>query len=530
MIKFENVSFGFPDKDLYNDISFEIEDGDHAVLIGSNGTGKSTLIDLLLHEERYTYDGKITLSDTGRIGYVPQFVKHEKEDTTVFDFLKKPFTEIQKKQDELCLLMAKGENLDKLYEEYQKSLDEMDSVDGYNADTNILKMLSLSGIEKIKDLELSKISGGEFKLVSIIGNMLLKPHLLIMDEPDVFLDFENIIGLTKLINEYKGTVLTVTHSRLLLSQCFNRILHIENTKLQEFPGTFAEYNDFLLDTKVEMYASAVSFDEFIEIQETLIEKIRKKTELNPDPKKGRQLKARVTYLRKLKDMRGEDPFLDNGNYRFSFTPYEPDRDDVIIDVKDYALSYDGLILSDVGFTVKEGEHVALVGSNGTGKSSLLRDIYDMYVKQHGEESIGYFRQIYESDTSENMSGGELNIKRLKELSGRDLKVLLLDEPTSHLGTYAQLALEKALREYKGTVIFVSHDFFTITGIADRILLLEDSTLRETSARQYRKSIYRKYFESDIFEAERKRTEREIRVINLLKHGKYVEAKEELKKQ
>ena len=179
-------------------------------------------------------DGKIEMDEGIRIGYVPQYVTHAGTQT-VYDFLAEPFVTMQSAADKICEEMATAEDMNAAYQKYQECIDEIEAVDGYNFDTNIRKNLSVAGLDKITDLTVDKISGGEYKLISIIKNMLLKPQLLIMDEPDVFLDFENLVGLAKLINQYEGAILAITHNRLLLNQCFNKVLHLENMELQEFP-------------------------------------------------------------------------------------------------------------------------------------------------------------------------------------------------------------------------------------------------------------------------------------------------------
>ncbi len=529
MIKFEEVSFGFPDKNLYNQICFEIEEREHVALIGSNGTGKSTLVDMIVRTDDYLYDGRIIKDDAIRIGFVSQFVNHECTEKTVYEFLAEPFVELQKKSDEICAQMENADNMDEVYERYQNCLDEMEAIDAYNYDTNIRKQLATARIAEIENNTLDKISGGEFKLLSIIRNMLLKPQLLIMDEPDAFLDFENTLGLSKLINGYEGTILVITHSRLLLSQCFNKILHLENEELQEFPGTFAEYNQAMLETKINMKEQATKDEAFIEVQKKVVDKMRKDATRVDSAGKGRQLKARVSYLERLEARKAKNPFIEEHNYDFSFQQTDETREDEnIIEVTGYSLEYDKVLLSDVSFTIKAGEKVAIVGANGTGKTSLIRDMYNM-MKQRDDISVRMFDQIYDERDKQKLSGGERNIKRLKAIAQAKADVIFLDEPTSHLDTYAQIALEKALDEYRGTVIMVSHDFYTIANIAQRILILENGTLREMSGRSYRRSIYKKYFESDIFEQERIRKEKEIRINALLKAGRYEEARAVLEK-
>jgi len=525
MIKFEDVSFGFAQKELYDQISFEINMGDHAVLIGSNGTGKSTLLGMIANTEDYLYDGKIIKEPGIRIGIVSQYVVHERNGISVFDFLAEPFVNLQKETDTACAHLEDAEDMDAAFAKYQECLDQMDAIDGYNYEVNIKKELAVAGLSELESLDVNQISGGEYKLISIIRNMLLKPQLLIMDEPDVFLGFENIIGLSRLINEYDGTVIAVTHNRLLLNQCFDKILHIEGNRLQSFPGTFAEYNQAMLETKVNMQEHASKFDDFIAIQQANIEQLRKEASDYPDPRKGMQLKARVSYMERLVKWKGEYPFIEDHDYDFTFPPVEQeDNTQVAISVKDYSLKFETELLKDVNFEILQGEKVAIVGENGTGKSSMLKDIYDMLAGSD-DLSVGYFRQIYDMDDGLKLSGGERNILQLKELAQKNPSILLLDEPTSHLDIYAKDALESAICEYNGTVLMVSHDFYTIMNCVDRILILENGTVRQMSGRAYRKSVYKKYFDKDIFEQEKLRKEKEMKVNALLAQGKYSEARD-----
>ena len=595
LIEFDNVSFGYPDKDLYDSISFTIEPGDHTVLIGSNGSGKSTLLKLMMTEEKYTYEGAIHRAPHLSIGYVSQFIEHEMTDIRVFDFLAEPFVAKQRESDELAAKMGEAEDPEPLYAQFQAILDWMEAKDGYNYEVNIRKQLAAAGLADIEGNSMREISGGEFKLLYIMKSMLLKPQLLIMDEPDVFLDFENLIGLTKLINSYDGTILAVTHSRLLLSQCFDQIFHIENQQLQDYAGTFTEYSRWLLENRIDLFERALDYSNYIDAQQKLVEKLRKSAEFTSDPKKGRQLQARKKLVERMRNLRGEDPFLEHHEYEFALPEVSPQAEaaaqaasemsadeagwqassapenvseptasaisdgiievaseatasnatpaatsaspvgttesevsaeaNLILAVENYSLAYDDkVLLQEVSFEVRRGDRIALVGANGTGKSSLLRDIYGM-LQAHGlGDETSFFRQIVENDGSEKLSGGERNLRQLREICDSGCSILLLDEPTSHLDCYAQAALEKALQAYRGTIIMVSHDFFTVTGCADRILLLENGTIRETSGRAYRKSIYRQYFDSDVFEAERQRLETEEKVKALIRKSKFDEAR------
>ena len=239
MIRAEQLTYGFADKDLYKNVSFILPDNRHCVLIGSNGSGKTTLVDLIRRPDEYLFDGKLIHENVGRIGYASQFASRDKQvDLTVTDYLSQDFLQLQERIDQVCEKMATEEDLDPLMEEYQRLLDEGDSMDSDNYERNIIRQLQLSGLSEKSDLELSKLSGGEYKLVQIIRHILRRPGLLILDEPDVFLDFENLAGLRELINDYKGTLLVVTHNRYLLEHCFDLIWHLENAQLQEFYDAF----------------------------------------------------------------------------------------------------------------------------------------------------------------------------------------------------------------------------------------------------------------------------------------------------
>lgn len=525
MIKVTNLSFDFPQKDLYHNIYFEIEDGEHAVLIGSNGTGKSTLVNMIMDRERYMYDGKIEMPEHIRIAYVSQYTAHE-GNQGVFDFLAEPFVQLLAKSDEAAAAMGEAQDMDAAYEEFQKLQDEIEAMDAYNYDSNIRKQVAIAGLDYLIDSTVDKISGGEYKVLSIIKNMLQSPQLLIMDEPDAFLDFENLVGLSKLINAYEGTLLVITHNRLLLGQCFNKVLHIENKELQEFPGTFAEYSRSTLETKVLTAEQATKDEEWITIQEKLIERLHKQASMYANVKVGAQVGARVSYLERLRARKANNPFIEDHDYNLHFPVIESealaDRDDVIIKLENYSLAYDTTLLKNVNFEIKEGEKVALVGANGTGKSSMLKDIVHMVQNTMQEGEYAYFSQIYEDN--EQLSGGEKNIKQLRKIAGSSAKLLLLDEPTSHLDTYAQIALEQAIDEYKGTVLIVSHDFYTVVNVVDRILLIEDGEVKEMSSRAFRKRIYKRYFSSDVFEQEKALKDLEVRVNQLLKNNKIKEAK------
>ena len=601
MIKVEKLSYAFPEKDLYKDVSFTIEDGQHAVLIGSNGTGKTTLVDILLNDEKYLYDGKIIREFDGRVGYVSQYEKEEKDrEITVFDFLAEDFVRLQKANEEVCKEMETNfDDMEALLEKFQQILDEYTAIDGDNYESNIKKQLKTAGLTHTENLPISAISGGEYKLLQVVKQMLFMPSLLIMDEPDVFLDFDNLNGLRRLINSYKGTILAITHNRYLLNHCFNKILHLEDTDIQEFDGTFAEYNFTLLAKKVELQEQVAKEQAEIERNQKIVDKLRANATRVTSTSRGKALHARVSYLERLEARRIKAPFVNlrqpkiqlpvlvNENESVDsvmqeamseeptaeqaaqglIQPGEPylEEKKTVLRVEDYIVAYDDILLENVRFELKEGEKVAIVGPNGTGKTTLLRDIYrnnNSFISLAEDVEVGFLSQIHgemlkESNTIyeefesigfethaqiaeylkdyyfevdmltgpiSQLSGGEKNLLQLAKIAAGNATLLLLDEPTSHLDTYSQIALEKAISEYKGTVLMVSHDFYTIANCVDYILFVENKSVRKMRTRTFRKMIYENHFEKDYLEKEQQKKELETRIEKCLKENDYEMAK------
>jgi ATP-binding cassette subfamily F protein 3 len=553
MIKIDNLSYSFPQKDLYNKISFTLEDGQHCAFIGTSGSGKSTLIDIIMDPERYMFDGKLEMDPNCRIGYVSQFSQLDKtKETTVFEYIGEEFIKLQNEITSICTEMETSSDIDTLLEKYQQALDAFDAIGGDNFESNINKKLDLANLIKHKDLMISELSGGEFKLIQVIKEMLNKPDLMIMDEPDVFLDFENLNSLKNLINSHKETMLIITHNRYLLNHCFNKIVHLENMELQEFDGRYIDYNFSLLQSKIELQELAIADDEEIERNEILIDKLRFIATNNAEASKGRALKARVKIQERLEERRIKAPFVDIKQPDINLTTDNEIEETIALKVNNYSVSFDEVLLENVNFEIKSTDKVALIGTNGVGKTTLLREIFENNhdsIEINNDVEVAYLSQMqgeilnesntileeffdagfktyrdvrsyisnygFEEDVIdqkiESLSGGEKNILQLAKVSASKANMLLLDEPTSHLDTYSQIALEKAIENYNGAILMISHDYHFIINCMDYVLMIEDKTIRKMSMRKFRKMIYASHFDKDYLEIEQKKKSVETKI-------------------
>ncbi|MBO3444583.1 ABC-F family ATP-binding cassette domain-containing protein [Clostridium sp. CCUG 7971] len=557
MIKIDNLSYSFPRKDLYNNISFTIEDGQHCAFIGASGSGKSTLIDIIMDPEKYMFDGNLEMDPNCKIGYVSQFSQRDKtKETTVFEYIGEEFIKLQEKIASICTQMETSSDIETLLEQYQEALDAFDAIDGDDFESNINRKLNLANLSKHKDKMISELSGGEFKLIQVIKEMLNNKDLMIMDEPDVFLDFENLNALKNLINSHKKTMLIITHNRYLLNHCFNKIIHLENTELQEFDGRYIDYNLSLLQTKIELQELSIADDEEIAKNEIRIEKLRERATYNAEASNGRALKARVKIQERLEARRIKAPFVEIKQPNINLATNNEIEETTALKVEDLSIAFDEVLLENVNFEIKSNDKVAIVGTNGVGKTTLLRSIfknnhdciqinndievaylsqmqgeilnesntilqefYDAGFETYGEirryiSNYGFGQDFIEQKIK-SLSGGEKNILQLAKVSSSKANMLLLDEPTSHLDTYSQMALENAIENYNGAILMISHDYQFINNCMDYVLMIEDKTIRKMSMKKFRRMIHANHFDKDYLEIELKKKAVETKIARAL---------------
>lgn len=553
MITATKFSFSHPDKDLLHAVNFSIERGQSIALIGSCGSGKSSLANVLRNPDDFTYGGTLLVEPNMHIGFVSQFYDIDATATmSVYDYIAADFVAMQAKIDHICEQMATADDIEPLMVQYEAAYDAFQRVDGDLYESNIMRQLNLANLTERKDLEITKLSGGEFKLIQVIKQLLACPQLMIMDEPDAFLDFDNLKALKSLINAHKGALLVITHSRYLLNHCFNKIIHIENCDLQEFDGNYIQYNLALLNRKAELLEQ--SFEDELEIarNEKIIDRLRFIAEIYDDAGNGRALKARVKYQERLEQRRIKPPFLciDKPNLHLN-TP-NPSQQEAILSVNHYTLAFDSVLLDDISFALAPTDKVAIIGANGTGKTSLMREICKnvnpnihiaedatvSYVSQNQGDVLNPEHTVFDAffeigfthydDISAyleqfgfprehmdlhigTLSGGEKNILALAKIAHGESNLLILDEPTSHLDTYAQIALEEAVNAYNGAVLMISHDFYAVVNCCDYVLLIEDKGIRKVQMKKFKRKIYAEHFHRDYLELEQNKKMLETKI-------------------
>ncbi|GEQ23467.1 ABC transporter ATP-binding protein [Clostridium butyricum] len=571
MIKIDNLSYSFPEKDLYKNISFTLETDAHAAFIGTNGSGKSTLIDMIMDTEKYLYDGTIEKSPNCRIGYVQQFSQNDKmREITVFDYICEEYNKLQSEITSICTQMETSSDIETLLEKYQEALDSLDAIGGDEFENNVNKKLNLTNLMKHKDLMISELSGGEFKLVQVMKGMLNNPDLIIMDEPDVFLDFENLNSLKNLINSHKGTMLVITHNRYLLNNCFDKIIHLENMEVQEFDGNYIDYNFSLLQTKIELQELAAADTAEIQRNDKLIDRLRELATENAEQFRGKTLRARVKIQERLEQRRIKAPFLAIKEPDINLnTDNVLDEETIVLKLNNYNAVFDNVLLEDVNFEIKSTDKVAIIGSNGTGKTTLMQDIFSYInnkksIEVNDQVEMAYLSQLQHKTLNDSntireefieagfknsdeimehiskygfedreilsqeigtLSGGEQNMLQLAKISVSNANMLLLDEPTSHLDTYSQIALEKAIKNYNGTILMVSHDFYSIVNCMDYILYIEDKKIRRMNMKTFKKMVYANYFDKDYLEIEHNKKQLEIQIELALRENDFDAAKD-----
>ena len=512
-----NICKSFGENDILKQVSFHIEDHEKAAIVGINGAGKSTLLKVLIGKLNAD-DGVVTWAKGASIGYLAQHQDLEGAET-IYDALlevKKPVIQMEARIRSLELEMksASGDELETKLSEYSRLNHEFEMADGYSYQseiTGVLKGLGFTEDEFSKPI--TALSGGQKTRVSLGKLLLTKPDILLLDEPTNHLDMESIAWLETYLRNYSGAVIIVAHDRYFLDRAVTKIIELDMGHCTVFSGNYSAYSDkkaMLRDAAIRAYLNQ---QQEIRHQEAVIAKLKS---FNRE-KSIKRAESREKMLDKIERL--EKPTQANDSMDIRLEPDVVSGNDVLT-VTDLSKSFDTQTLfTNVDFEIKRGERVAIIGNNGTGKTTLLKIINGIIPADSGQirlgskVHIGYYDQEHQvlhmdktlfqeiQDTYPNMnntqirntlaaflftgddvfklirdlSGGERGRVSLAKLMLSDANFLLLDEPTNHLDITSKEILESALNRYTGTVLYVSHDRYFINRTATRILDLTDGS-------------------------------------------------------
>ena len=512
-----NITKTFGTDAILSDCSFHIEEREKAAIVGPNGAGKSTLLKIIMGRLPAD-DGTVTISKDKTLGYLAQH-QNLSSDGTIYDELlsvKKDIIALEEKirETEQQMKNATGEQLDTLLDQYTKMNHQFELENGYAYQSEIVGVLKGLGFtEDDFSLPVSTLSGGQKTRVALGKLLLSKPDIILLDEPTNHLDMESIRWLENYLLGYNGSVIIVAHDRYFLDRIVTKIIEIENTHVTVFSGNYTAYADkkkILRNMQLKEYLNQ---QREIKHQQEVITKLK---QFNRE-KSIKRAESREKMLDKLEVV--DKPAEINDKMNIELNPSIISGTDVL-SVSHLSKSFDdNTLFTDISFDIKRGERVALIGNNGTGKTTILKIINDILPADSGEiklgskVTIGYYDQehhVLDPDKTlfdelqdaypdlnntqirntlaaflftnddvfkyiRDLSGGERGRVSLAKLMLSNANFLILDEPTNHLDMVSKEILENALNSYTGTVLYVSHDRYFINTTATRIIELVGQT-------------------------------------------------------
>lgn len=512
-----NIAKAFGDQTIVKSGSFHIEEREKAALIGLNGAGKSTILKMIVNEIS-TDSGDIIIAKGKTIGYLSQH-QDLSGNRTILEELKSAKAELieverQIRTMELEMQHLTGAELEARLHSYHLLTERFEQENGYAFQSELVGVLKGLGFgENEFSKEINTLSGGQKTRVALGKLLLTKPDVLLLDEPTNHLDMSSIAWLETYLSNYDGAVLIVSHDRYFLDRVVTKVIEIENGELMMFHGN---YTDFATKKKVIREAQIKAYlnqQQEIRHQEAVIEKLRS---FNRE-KSIKRAESREKMLDKMELL--EKPMVDTKELHFHLDPSCVSGNDVLA-VENLSKSFGSQkLFQHVSFEMKRGEHVAIIGDNGTGKTTLLKILNEIVPADTGsfrlgsKVQIGYYDQehqvlhmnksvfdeiadayptmthtqirntlaafLFTGDDVhkliDDLSGGERGRVSLAKLMLSEANFLIMDEPTNHLDIASKEILEKALNEYTGTVLYVSHDRYFINQTATRILDLINGT-------------------------------------------------------
>lgn len=517
-----NISKSYVEETLFDNIKVTLNSGDTVGLVGRNGEGKTTLLRLLAGLEKPS-EGIISWKKNVRIGYLNQIPDYE-NDTSVYKCLKSVFQELNAISEQLETIenkMAEDiESITTLLSRYGELQTYYEENGGYEIDAKIRKVTYGLNIDHLLDTEWGNLSGGERTKVGLAQMLIKSTDLLLLDEPTNHLDIKSIEWLANYIENFDGATVIVSHDRYFLDETVDQIIEIDQKMLHIYNGN---YSNFVEEREKRLL---VEFEAY-KTQQKKIKKMKESIKQlrtwasqakPPNAAMYRRAKSMEKSLNRIERL--EKPTLDSKKMNMKLE--EGKRvSNRVIEMENVAKGYDYLLFENVNMLVRRGEHVAIIGDNGTGKSTLLKIILGLTsvdagaIKTANNLKIGYLSQHeFESDNDDtllNTIRGKINVtegearhilanfmfygkdvfKKVKDLSGgekirlrwaqivnTDYNLLVLDEPTNHLDIDAKETIEDALLNFEGSIITVSHDRYFLNKLFNTTYLLKNKTLEK----------------------------------------------------
>lgn len=510
-----NISKAYGITEILNNINFHIEAKEKLAIVGINGAGKSTLLKIIIGEEEAD-EGQIVIGKDISVGYLAQ---HQTSfyDKTIFEELlsvKQNVIELQEqiRQLEQNMKNLEDEELEAALERYTRMNHTFEQQDGYAFESQVTGILKGLGFQETDfNRKVEELSGGQKTRISLGRLLLSRPDVILLDEPTNHLDLNSIAWLENYLKSYDGAVIIVSHDRYFLDKIVTKVVELENTKSTIYHGNYSYYAAKREEVRLSKYRAYMNQQAEIKHQEAVIAKLK---QFNRE-KSIKRAESREKMLDKLERL--EKPQEVNAEMRLTLTPDIESGNDVL-SIEGLSKSYGAhTLFTGIDIDIKRGERVALIGNNGTGKTTILKIITQLLPKDSGkiilgaQVHIGYYDQEHQvlhpdktifdelHDTYPDMTNtrirnvlaaflftGEEVFKEIRDLSGGErgrvslaklmlsnANFLILDEPTNHLDITSKEILENALKNYTGTILYVSHDRYFINQTATRILDLHD---------------------------------------------------------
>ena len=520
-IELDNIIKNYGLKNVLNGMNLTLKTGERAVLIGCNGAGKSTVFKIIMKQENISA-GTINIRKNATIGMLKQIYEYEETNPNVYTFLQRSFehffeleTKLKKLENEMSY-EKDDEKMSELLQKYGNVQQKYIQMGGYDIQEKFNKICSgLQINEKMLNQNYNDLSGGEKTIVNLGALLLKEPSILLLDEPTNHLDMEKLEWLEKFLKEYKGTILMVSHDRYFLDKVATKTILLENGKEKIY---FGNYSYFLKEDEKRTLAEFENYknqQKMIKKMKESIKTLRKFGELAKNEmffKRAKSIEKKLAKIEQLPQVNLEQKTLLN----FKLNIDSRSGKDVVI-INNLNKNFESKnIFENANLQIHYGEKIALIGKNGTGKSTLLKIIMNEDCEYTGEIKIGqsvnigyipqeikfeddnqtilnFFEQFDNRNETEirsslakymfrgndvfkkvsSLSGGEKVRLILAKLLKQNINFLILDEPTNHIDIETRELLEEAIKEYSGTVLFVSHDRYFINNLAERIVEVKE---------------------------------------------------------